>query len=163
MPPTPIPYSKTKCLWFWYKINGFYFRVPQKPKTENTNWVHLQRMFKYIIWCPTGFYFGASFFLIFIADLLYLNYDLDFASYADETTPYICGPDFSSIINFLEPNANTLFNWPRQNGLIENSGHMKKVSENTWLNYNVKFLRRALGGFDWSWTYFSRSYYKTLL
>ena len=44
-----------------YKINSFYFRVPQKPKTENKNWVHLQRMFEYIIWCPTGFYFGASF------------------------------------------------------------------------------------------------------
>ena len=44
-----------------YKINSFYFRVPQKPKTENKNWVHLQRMFEYIIWCPAGFYFGASF------------------------------------------------------------------------------------------------------
>ena len=35
-------------------------------------------------------------------------------------TPYICGQDFSSIINFLEPNVNTLFNWFQQNGLIAN-------------------------------------------
>ena len=61
-------------------------------------------------------------FLIFIGDLFYLNYDLDFASYADDTTPYICGQDFSSIINVLEPNANTLFNWLRQNDLIVNTG-----------------------------------------
>ena len=64
---------------------------------------------------------GPLLFLIFIGDLFYLNYDLDFASYADDTTPYICGQDFSSIINVLEPNANTLFNWLRQNGLIANT------------------------------------------
>ena len=79
-------------------------------------------MFEYIIWCPTGFCFGASFVSVFIADLFYLNYDLDFASYADDPTPYIFGQDFSSIINLLEPNVNTLFNWFRQNGVIENSG-----------------------------------------
>ena len=65
---------------------------------------------------------GPLLFLIFIGDLFYLNYDLDFASYADDTTPYICGQDFSSIINVLEPNANTLFNWLRQNDLIVNTG-----------------------------------------
>ena len=62
-------------------------------------------------------------FLIFIADLFYLNNDLDFASYANDTTPYDCGQDFSSIINVLEPNANTLFNWLRQSGLMANSGN----------------------------------------
>ena len=63
-------------------------------------------MFEYIIWCPTGFY----------SDLFYWNYDLDFASYADDTTAYIFGQDLSSIINVLEANVNTLFNWFRQNG-----------------------------------------------
>ena len=59
-------------------------------------------------------------FLILVADLL--NYDLDFASYTDDTTPYICGQDLSSIIKVLEPNVNKLFNWFRQNGLLANSG-----------------------------------------
>ena len=40
----------------------------------------------------------------------------------DGTTPYICGQDFSSIINVVEPNVKTLFNWFRQNGLTANSG-----------------------------------------
>ena len=66
---------------------------------------------------------GPLLFLIFIADLFYLNYDLDFASYADDTTPYICGQDFNSIIKVLEPNANKRFNWFRQNGISANACH----------------------------------------
>ena len=33
-----------------------------------------------------------------VADLFYSNYNLDFPSYVDDTTPYICGQDFSVIV-----------------------------------------------------------------
>ena len=82
-------------------------------------WNH--KHFEYIFWCPAGFCLRVSF-IFDIEDLFYLNYDLDFGSYADGTTPYICRQDVSSIVNILEPNVNTLFNWFKQNGLIANSG-----------------------------------------
>ena len=74
---------------------------------------------------PQGSNLGPLLFRKFIADLFYLNYDLELwlrASYADGTIPYICGQDFSSIINVLEPIVNTLFKGFRENGRIANSG-----------------------------------------
>ena len=35
-------FSTQHCLLVMIEINSFYFRVLQKPKTENKNWVHLQ-------------------------------------------------------------------------------------------------------------------------
>ena len=79
-------------------------------------------MFEYIIWCPTGFYYGVS----FISDIYCRSFSFElwsrFCKLCYDTTPYICGQDFSSIINVLEPNVNTLFNCFQQNGLIANSG-----------------------------------------
>ena len=100
-----------------------------------------------------GFILGPLLFLIFIADLFYLNYDLDFASYADDTTPYICEQDFSSINNVLEPNVNTLFNWFRQDFLMANSGKSQFLTspyERRSLKINnVKFIGKTFEGFDW--------------
>ena len=90
----------------------------QKTKIEST----FSHCLNILFGVPQGSILGPLLFLIFIADLFYLNYDLEFASYVDDTTPYICGQDFNSIIRVLEPNVNKLFNWFRQNGFLVNSG-----------------------------------------
>ena len=80
----------------------------RKPKTKIRS--TFSKCLNVLFGVPQGSILGPLLFLIFIAGLFYLNCDLDFASYTDDTTPYICGQDFSSIINVLESNVNTLFN-----------------------------------------------------
>ena len=58
---------------------------------------------------PQGSISGLILFIIFIADLFFINNDIDFASYADDTTPYVCGQNFSEVINFLESNVTNVF------------------------------------------------------
>ena len=90
----------------------------QKPKTEIGS--TFSECLNILFGAPEGSIFGPLLFLIFIADLFYLSYYLNFASYADDTTPYIHGQEFSRIINVLEPNVTALFNWFRQKCLIAN-------------------------------------------
>ena len=64
---------------------------------------------------------GPILFIIFVADLFFINNDTDFASCADDTTPYVCEQNFSEVISFLESKVTNVFKWFHENGLIANS------------------------------------------
>ena len=51
-----------------------------------------------------------------------LNKDIDFASYADDTTPFICGQTFEEIIYELETVMADISNWFLENNLKANEG-----------------------------------------
>ena len=76
---------------------------------------------KYTFCCSTGSNLGAILFIISIADLFFINNEIGFASYSDDTTPYVCRRNFSEVINLLESNVNNVFKWFHENVLIANS------------------------------------------
>ena len=47
---------------------------------------------------------------------------MDYASYADDTTPYVCRENYAEPIEFLEPTINNISAWFKNNGLITNPG-----------------------------------------
>ena len=61
-------------------------------------------------------------FIIFLSDLFYIYNDLNYASYADDTTPYICRQNYAETIESLEPTIKNIFAWSKNNGLVANSG-----------------------------------------
>ena len=62
------------------------------------------------------------FIFFFLLDLFYIYNDLDYASYADDTTPYVCRQNYAEAIEFLELTINNVFAWFKDNGLVANSG-----------------------------------------
>ena len=47
---------------------------------------------------------------------------MDYARYADGTTPYVCRENYAEAIEFLEPTINDIFAWFNNNLLVANSG-----------------------------------------
>ena len=69
-----------------------------------------------------GSILGPILFIIFLSDLFYIYNDLDYASYADDTTLYVCRQNYAEAIEFLEPTINNIFAWLKNNRLVANSG-----------------------------------------
>ena len=65
---------------------------------------------------------GTILFIIFLSDLFYIYNDLDYVSYADDTTPYLYRQNYAEALEFLEPTINNIFAWFKNNGLVANSG-----------------------------------------
>ena len=57
-----------------------------------------------------------------MSDLFFILNDLDYASYADDTTPYVSRQNYPEAIEFLEPTINSIFAWFKNNGLEADSG-----------------------------------------
>ena len=72
-------------------------------------------MARYFIWVPQGSILGPLLFNIFLCDLFLTIKHTDFASYADDNTPYTTGACVNDVIDKLEKTANDMFNWFAEN------------------------------------------------
>ena len=60
---------------------------------------------------PQGSILGPIILIYFLSYLFYIYNDLDYANYADDTTPYVYGQNYAEAIEFLEPTINNIFAW----------------------------------------------------
>ena len=63
---------------------------------------------------------GPSLFNIFLCDLFFIMSETDFASYADDNTPYVVGGNIEDVIIKLQNASLTLFQWFYDNQMKAN-------------------------------------------
>ena len=56
-----------------------------------------------------------------MCDLFFVAESIDIASYADDTTPYVCLEDMDVIIEKLEVKGNDIFQWFNENTMKANA------------------------------------------
>ena len=95
---------------------------------------------------------GPFIFNIFIYNLFLITDDFEIANYADDTTPYVCGNDMTSVIKSLENAAEIVFTWFKNNQMEGNEDkfhvalsahelmHVKIGTSNIKNSYSEKFL-----------------------
>ena len=69
---------------------------------------------------PLGSTLGPLLFNIYLSDLFLFLEDTNIASYADDTTPYICNNNLDLVIAKLEEDSSLLIKWMNNNHMKAN-------------------------------------------
>ena len=70
---------------------------------------------------PQDSILGPLLFNAYICDLFFEVRDLEYASFADDTTPYSCLPEMTPILEKLEKGIQSMFDWFSENFLKANA------------------------------------------
>ena len=76
---------------------------------------------------PQGSILGPLLFNIFLCDLFYMMSDTDFASYADDNTPYVSADTLYEVIKTLETASVKLFKWFADNQMKTNQDKCRLI------------------------------------
>ena len=87
----------------------FQFYTPFLKSTFNFE--HYEKNMSLIKGVPQGSILGPLLFNAYICHLFYDIDDLDFASFADDNTPYSCLSDMISVLGHLKGGIDKIFDW----------------------------------------------------
>ena len=94
-----------------------------KNRTQTTKvGASFSELLNIIYGVPKGSILGPLRFIIYICDLFIVNKDVNFSSYADDTTPFIIGMSFGQIIPELESILSDISQWFMNDNLKANAG-----------------------------------------
>ena len=97
-------------------INSYLTERKQRVKMNDqfSSWLDI------VVGVPQGSILGPLLFNIFLCDMFLFCNDIDFASYADDNTPYCIGKTPEEVISQLEKSSKSIFEWFENNGLKGN-------------------------------------------
>ena len=97
-------------------INSYFTERKQRVKINDqfSSWLDIA------VGVPQGSILGPLLFNIFLCDMFLFCNDIDFASYADDNTPYYIGKTPEEAISPLEKSLKSIFEWFENNGLKGN-------------------------------------------
>ena len=92
----------------------FYRRQRTKTNESYSSWE------KILVSVPQGSILGPLQFKIFMCDLFFIVSKIDFASYADDNTPFVSGDKLDDVLDFLENATLKLIDWFSNNQMKTN-------------------------------------------
>ena len=99
-------------------INSYLTERKQRVKINDqfSSWLDI------VVGVPQGSILGPLLFNTFLCDMFLFCNDIDFASYADDNTPYCIGKTPEEVISQLEKSSKSIFEWFENNGMKANPG-----------------------------------------
>ena len=98
-------------------LNSYYSGRKQRTKINSSFSCWAEILFG----VPQGSILGPLLFNAYICDLFFEVSDLEYASFADDTTPYSCLPEMIHILEKLEKGMQSMFDWFSENFLKANA------------------------------------------